>query len=82
MNGLRIGGKIMLHRSAKDSSQAMLFYDLQASDTKNRKFKGTYTTFCSACGKDFDFKGSDVKDQVIKCPYCKSDNIFFYYNYK
>lgn len=66
----------------KRDSQSKLYFDLQTSDMRRRKFKGNYKTFCARCNKDFEFKGSEVKDQVIKCPYCNYDNVFFYYDYK
>ena len=67
---------------SKYDSQNKLFHDMQITDTKKRKFKGRYKTFCASCGKDFEFDGSEVKDMVIKCPHCNYDNVFFYYNYK
>lgn len=42
----------------------------------------TYKDICDYCGKEFEFKSSDIKDRVIKCPYCKKDIQFFMYLYK
>lgn len=37
---------------------------------------------CDYCGKEFEFKSSDIKDRVVKCPYCGHDIQFFAYLYK
>lgn len=65
---------------AKKDSQNKLYTDLVLSN--KRTYKGKYETFCSSCGKTFTFDGSEIKDQVVKCPFCKFDNVFFYYEYK
>lgn len=41
-----------------------------------------YHDVCDHCGREFEFHSSDIKDRVIKCPYCKKDIQFFMFLYK
>lgn len=47
----------------------------------NKKSEKVYTDKCEACGKVFQFMSKDVKDRLIKCPYCKHDMVFFTFKY-
>ena len=78
MSGVLIKG-IKMRRY---DSQNKLYQNLHIADFNKRTYKGKYQTTCAACKRDFEFNGSDIKDKVIKCPYCRYDNIFFYYDYK
>ena len=48
---------------------------------KSKKVK-TYHEVCQYCHKEFEFTNNDVKDRLIKCPYCNRDIIFFPYKYE
>lgn len=55
----------------------------QHNNISYKPIKGqTFRDVCEYCGKEFEFKSSDVKDRVIKCPYCNKDIQFFLYLYK
>ena len=47
----------------------------------NKKDQRPYTDTCEKCGKQFTFYLKDVKDRVIRCPYCGYDMAFFPYEY-
>lgn len=48
----------------------------------NSKDEREYHDVCEKCKKEFTFKMKDVKDRVIKCPYCNADMVFFSFKYR
>lgn len=72
----------MANRVIKTKSTEKVFNELNRINQPKFKKEIMYINTCEYCGKDYEFSSSDVYDNVVKCPYCKCDNVVFLSQFK